>query len=371
MTLAAAAIAPGFNLLATIPTYVLTQRGSVLTASDAAASDNFGNAVAVSSNGNVMAVAARFWEGASGVNRGGIYIYDRNGTSWTQRGSVLSAADGINDEAFGGSVALSADGEVLVVGSNGRDSNAKADSGGVYVYDRNGTGWTLRGSVLVPADSAAGDQFGVSVALSADGTVLAVGAHRWENTGTDRGGVYIFDRNGTGWTQRGSVLEASDAADNDTFGVAVAFSADASVLAVGAYGWEGATGTDRGVVYVYDRNGTSWTQRGSPLEAFDAADSDQFGFSLSFSSDASIMAVGALAWEGDTGTNRGGVYLFNRSGTGWIRNGNVLEAADAADSDAFARGVALTATADTLVVGARDWEGGAADQGGVYVYDIA
>ena len=114
--------------------------------------------------------------------------------------------------------------------------------------------WTQRGSVLTAGDAETNDQFGRSVALSADGSVLAVGVNLWDGVaGADQGGVYIYDESGDGWAQRGSVLTAGDAGGGDYYGTSVALSADGSVLAVGATLWDGAAGANQGGVYVYDR----------------------------------------------------------------------------------------------------------------------
>ena len=346
-----------------------TLRGSVLEASDKAASDRFA-ALAFSADGEVLAVGADGRD-SGGTDRGGVYIYDRNGSGWTARGSVLTAADAADSDFFGIAVAFSADALVMAVGAYAWEGAAGTDRGGVYVYDKNGSGWTQRCSVLEAADAADSDNFGRAVALSADGTVLIVGANLWEGaTGADRGGVYIYDKNGTGWTQRGSVLEAADAADSDNYAISVSLSADGQVLSVGASGWEGATGSNRGGVYVYDKNGSGWTQRGSVLEAADAADGDNFGRGLSLPGNAFVLAVGAFNWEGAAGTDRGGVYIYDKNGSGWTARGAVIEAADAADTDRFGFSVKLANGALIMGVGAQLWESGAtADTGGVYIYD--
>jgi hypothetical protein len=349
-----------------------TQRGSVLSAADAAADDRFGTGVALSGNAQILAVSANLWEGAN-ADQGGVYLYDLNSSAaWVARGSVLTAADAATADVFGASVALSADGAVLAVGALLWESTSGTDRGGVYIYDWNGSTWSQRGSVIEASDAADFDAFGVSVALSADGSVLAIGARRWEGaSGTDRGGVYIYDWNGSAWVQRGSVLQAADAADSDSFGSGVALSNDGAILAVGAYGWEGATGTDRGGVYIFDWSGSAWSQRGSVIEASDAANSDEFGYSVALSSDGAVLVVGAQSWEGVSGTNRGGVYIYDWSGSAWSQRGSMLEASDAADSDAYGRAVGIADNGAALVVGANTWESGAtANIGGVYSYTI-
>jgi len=283
------------------------QIAKVLEASDAADSDDFGSSVSLSDDGSVLAVGAYLWE-STGTNRGGVYIYDWSGGTWVQRGSVIEASDAADGDRFGSSVSLSDDGSVLAVGAYFWESTG-TDRGGVYIYDWSGGTWVQRGSVIEASDAADSDRFGSSVSLSDDGSVLAVGAYFWESTGTNRGGVYIYDWSGGTWVQRGSVIEASDAADSDYFGISVSLSDDGSVLAVGASLWE-STGTNRGGVYIYDWSGGTWVQRGSVIEASDAADSDDFGSSVSLSDDGSVLAVGAYFWE-STGTDRGGVYSYS------------------------------------------------------------
>ncbi|MCK5475628.1 MAG: hypothetical protein KAI71_03550, partial [Candidatus Pacebacteria bacterium] len=342
---------------------------NVLEASDAADSDYFGSSVALSSDGSVLAVGAYEWEGATGSGTGGVYLYDWSGSVWIQRGSVLEASDAANSDSFGISVSLSSDGSILAVGAYEWEGATGSGTGGVYLYDWSGSVWIQRGSVLEASDATNDDRFGSSVALSSDGSVLAVGAFYWEGaTGANTGGVYLYDWSGS-WTQRGSVLEASDATDSDYFGSSVALSSDGSILAVGATGWEGATGTNIGGVYIYDWSSV-WTQRGSVLEASDATDSDYFGSSVALSSDGSILAVGAYVWEGVTGSNTGGVYLYDW-GSAWTQRGSVLEASDATDSDYFGKSVALSSDGSVLVVGASSWEGATgSNTGGVYSYSL-
>jgi hypothetical protein len=279
------------------------QRGAVLTASDAGENDQYGTSIALNANGTTLAVGAVNWD-SSFTDQGGVYIYDWNGASWVQRGSVLTASDASEVLRFGFSISLSADGTVLAVGTSNWDG-AFANQGGVYIYDWNGAAWVRRGAVLTAADAVSGDWFG-RVALNADGTILVVGAH---NRNGSRGGVYIYDWTGSAWVQRGSVLTASDAAEGDNFGGSISLSDDGSILAVGAYNWEGAN-TNQGGVYIYDWTGSAWVQRGSVLTANDAAAGDQFGVSVCFNGAGTLLAVGAYNWEGSL-TNQGGAYIYD------------------------------------------------------------
>jgi len=338
------------------------QRGSVLTASDAAAGDGFGTGAAISADGNVISVGAFNWEGPN-TDQGSVYIYDRSGSTWVQRGSVLTAADAAAGDGFGVSTALADNGIILAVGAFAWEG-ASVNQGGVYIYDWNGSAWVQRGSVLTASDAAASDNF-CRLSFNSTGTILAVGA---AGRSSSTGGVYIYDWNGSAWIQRGSVLTAADAAAGDNFGISTALSASGTVLAVGAYTWEG-TNTDQGGVYIYDWNGSAWVQRGSVLTASDAATGDGFGTGISLSSGGDVLAVGAITWEG-ANTDQGGVYIYDWNGSTWAQRGSVLVASDAAAGAGFGTSSRVNASADTLVVGAYNRTGTLAGQGGVYTYDI-
>ena len=168
-----------------------------------------------------------------------------------------------------------------------------------------------RRAVLTASDAGADDRFGISCTLSSDGSVMAVGAYNWDGAEGDQGCVYIYDRSGSAWVQRGAVLTASDAGADDRFGISCTLSSDGAVLAVGAYFWDGAGGGNQGGVYIYDRSGSAWVQRGAVLTASDAGASDYYGVSCTLSSDGDVMAVGADYWDGAGGGNQGGMYIYD------------------------------------------------------------
>ena len=169
-------------------------------------------------------------------------------------GYVKASNTGVGD-AFGYSVALSADGNTLAVGAIGEDSNATGvngnqagnsspASGAVYVFSRSGSTWVQQAYVKA-SNTGADDQFGLSVALSADGNTLAVGARsedsnaigiggdQTNNSAGQSGAVYVFSRSGSTWSQQ-AYVKASNTGASDFFGGQVALSADGNTLAVGA-----------------------------------------------------------------------------------------------------------------------------------------
>jgi HJR/Mrr/RecB family endonuclease len=294
----------------------------------------FGQSVALAADGSTLAVGA-FGEDSAATGAGGdpadnsaptsgaVYVFARSGATWSQQAYVKASNTGTGDN-FGESVALSADGSRLAVsapqessaatgiGGDQADDSAPA-SGAVYVFARSGTTWSQEAYVKA-SNTGAGDSFGVDVALSSDGSTLAVGAlledsaatgidgDQTGNTATSAGAAYVFARSGTAWSQQ-AYVKASNTGADDQLGRSVALSGDGSKLAVSAYREDSAAtgiGGDQadnsapasGAVYVFARAGSTWSQT-SYVKASNTGASDVFGVSVALSSDGSTLAVGS------------------------------------------------------------------------------
>jgi hypothetical protein len=306
-----------------------------------AAGDNFGYSVDLSSDGSRLAVGG-FANDAAGSNAGHVRVFDLVGGAWTQVGGDIdgeAAAD-----FFGWSVALSSDGTRLAAGATSNDG-AGSNAGHVRVFDWSGSVWTQVGADI--DGEAAGDSFGHDVALSSDGTRLAVGAHYNGGTGTDAGHVRVFEyhQGSSSWIQLGADIDGEAAGDRS--GNSVALSSDGTRLAVGAYLNDG-TGTDAGHVRVFDWSGSVWTQVGADIDG--EAAGDAFGHDVALSSDGTRLAVGAISNDG-TGTDAGHVRVFNWSGSAWIQLGADIDGEAAGDQ--FGWSVALSSDGSRLAVGAH------------------
>lgn len=285
------------------------QRGAVLVAADALyGNEKFGASVSLSADGSILAVGSISQDapGSESTYAGAVYIYDWSGSAWVQRGSAFTSATAQFE--FGNAVALSSDGLVLAVGQEQYWVSGLGQIGRCHVFDWSGTAWTER-TPFNAADAGDYDYFGAGVALSSDGLILAVGASHWDGALSDQGGVYVYDWTGGVWGQRGSVLVAPDAAANDNFGASVSLSADGTLLAVGAENWENAT-SDAGSAYLFDLVGGVWTQSGSVIEAADAATWDGFGAAVALAPAKAVLAIGAYRWEGAL-SDQGGVYVYD------------------------------------------------------------
>ncbi|HVE72727.1 MAG TPA: Ig-like domain-containing protein [Thermoanaerobaculia bacterium] len=299
-----------------------------LFASDSAASDQFGNSVAIS--GNTAVVGAPGHSTAGGSGAGSAYVYVRSGTSWSQQAKLL-ASDGLANDVFGISVAISDD--TAVVGAVLDNTAGGIVAGSAYVYVRSGTSWSQQ-THLIASDGAASDLFGASVAIS--GNTAVVGAHHDHTAGgSDAGSAYVYVRSGTSWSQQAQLF-ASDGAASDQFGNSVAISGDMAV--VGAYFDDNAGGSNAGSAFVFVRSGTSWSQQ-AHLFASDGLANDFFGTSVAISCDRAV--VGAYSDDTSDGTNAGSAYIYRLGGP----NDSPVAAADAVTA---AEDTALTFAASTL-----------------------
>jgi hypothetical protein len=199
---------------------------------------------------------------------------------------------------------------------------------------------------LVAADAAEGDRFGNSVAVAGD--TVVVGAHHESTGGTHRGAAYVFTKTGSTWTQQAK-LTAADAANGDEFGYSVALEGDTAV--VGAY----SKSAYRGAAYVFTRTGTTWTQQAN-LTPSDAADRDQFGISVALAGDTAVVGTAYKDFD------RGAAYVFTRAGTTWSQQAK-LTAADSASRDDF--GISVAIAGDTAVIGASNKN---SSQGAAYAF---
>ena len=236
------------------------------------------------------------------------------------------------------------------------------------------------------------------MALSDNGSTLAVGAIGEASNATDVGGnqddnsfplngagaVYVFVRIGGDWSQQ-AYIKASNTGDGDIFGSSVALSDDGNTLAVGANGEDSeTTGIDgdenedsflhfnAGAVYVFVRTGVDWSQQ-AYIKASNTDELDFFGWTVALSDDGNTLAVGATQedsnatgiggdQENNLESNAGAIYVFVRTGEDWSPQAYVK----APFPGAYQLGdnIALSGDGKTLVAGSEWEDSGATGIGG-------
>lgn len=303
-----------------------------LTAADGTPGKFLGRWVSVSGDTAVVGAPgddhAGSWSGAA-------YVFVRSGTSWTQQ-AKLTAGDASAGANFGECVSLS--GDVAVIGAYG-DDHAGGYSGSAYVFVRDGGAWTQEAKLVAPDAPAAGEYFGYPV--SVDGDTIIVGRYGDTDFGYTSGAAHVFVRTAEGWAHQAK-LTAVDASPQSSFGFAVSVSGDTALI--------GATddhenGPYSGSAYVFVREGATWTQQ-AKLTAPDAAATDFFGWTASLSGEVAV--VGAPD-DDDGGYNSGSVYVFLREGSTWTQQAKLGAIAPSPNVEF---GWTVAVSADALLVGA-------------------
>lgn len=315
-----------------------------LTASDGAANDQFGYAVAVS--GQTVVVGAVNDDGT-----GSAYVFRFDGSQWNEEAKLV-ASDAASGDNFGYQVGI--DGDVVIVGA-WLDDDAGSGSGAAYVYRFDGSDWQPEAK-LTALDAAAGDGFGEFVSIS--GNAAIIGAPFNDDFGSNSGSAYIFRFNGSSWVQEAKFAGAGTG-PNDRFGDAVAISGDAVAVAAP---FDDDFGSNAGAVYMFRYDGMAWNAKGK-LTASDAAAEDLFGFHVSMCGD--VLAVGARN-DDDMGTDSGSAYIFRYDGTTWDEDVKLV----ASDGTAFDYGGYAVAVCGNAVVSAPFDDIGATNTGSVYFYQL-
>jgi len=304
------------------------------------------------------------------LSAGAVWVFVRSGTTWSQQ-AYIKAPNTDAGDAFGFSVALSGDGNLLAVGSSAEDSlatgidgiqsdNSLIDSGAVYTFTRSGAAWSYQ-SYIKPLVNDSPDYFGYWVALSGDGSTLVAGAPNEDSAATtingdatddsvaQAGAAYVFVRSGPTWVQQ-AYLKPPAVGVDDLFGFAVAVNNDGNLIAVGAPG-DDALVPNSGAVATFTRSGLTWSQL-QQLKAANPADGDRFGAAVAIAGDGSLVIVGApgedsdaIGFDGDqTSNNRsnsGAVYCYTRVGLGWSAE-HYIKFFGSTVSDGFGTSVALS-----------------------------
>jgi len=393
-----------------------------LKASNGNAGDEFGFSLAISDDGNTLAVGARYEAGSgTAINAnqtdnetpgaGAVYVFTRQASDWNQQ-AYVKASNAASEDGFGSAIALSGDGDTLAVGARAEDgpgsginsgqardcidpepAHCVEGSGAVYVYRREAGLWAHQ-AYIKASNAEAADEFGISLALNGNGQVLAVGAvgedssargingNQADNSASRSGAVYVFQRGFFGWSQQAYVKAANTdmgLEDGDGFGYSVALNAMGDVLAVGApYESSGAFGvngdsqddcgtnglncmTYSGAVYLFIQPGGVWQQT-TYLKASNPGIEDHFGLRVALNAAGGQLAVSARDEDGaavgvggnamdNSHSDAGAAYMFTQSANRWAQTA-YIKATNTQAGDFFGNSLALSRDGHALAVGA-------------------
>lgn len=369
-------------------------RQAYIKASNTGGGDSFGQSVALSGDGNILAVGASYEDSSTkGINTtpndntidaGAAYIFTRSGANWSQQAYIKASNTPSFPKGalFGRSIDLSIDGSTLVVGA----SDESSATGAAYIFTRSSSTWSEQ-ALIRASNATLGYEFGISTALSSDGNTLAVGSYYESGAATgingnelincpitncsgSSGAAYIFTRTGTNWSQQ-AYIKASNTDPTDYFGYALDLSGDGNTLVVGAPNEDsvamgingsqdntGGSNYNAGAVYLFNRIGSIWSQL-AYVKAFNTGAGDGFGTNVSLSRDGAMLAVGAPSEDSnsvgidpipnDDGTSNGAVYIYTFDGVSWMHKSFVKSIKT--NASVFGNWLGLNNDGSTLVVG--------------------
>ena len=329
---------------------VLQQQSLKLSGAGATGAAQQGAAVAISLDGNTAVVGGP----TDNSNIGGAWIFVRNGSAWTQQGNELIGTGATGAAKQGTSVAISGDGNTVLVGGPADNGTA----GATWVFARDGEGtWSQQGNKLFGASATGGANQGTEVAISSDGNTAVIGGP--SDDGGD-GAAWIFTRSGATWTQQGGKLFGTGIAGDDTNeGSAVAISGDGNTVLIGGPG----DNSNAGAFWTFTRSSSTWSQSGSKVAGTGATGAAKQGTSLALSADGYVAAIGGPG----NNSSAGAVWIFTRSAGAWTQQ-SLLAAAFTDASGAAQLGTSMGISGDGAVIAA----GGIGDnsnQGAVFVFN--
>jgi hypothetical protein len=279
----------------------------------------FATSVALSEDGDTALIGGPADNGGEGAS----WVFTRSGAVWSQQGQKLTGGEGSTSE-FGYSVVLSGDGDTAMIGGPEDDTA----TGALWAFTRSGGVWSRQGPKLTGGEEG-NSQFGVLVALSADGNTALIGG---PGDSDDAGAAWVFTRSGGVWSQQGPKLTGrgeTAIGGIGGFGVSVALSADGNTALIGAPGDNGGL-FGKGAAWVFTRSDGIWTQQGEKLvgdctgscadEGTGEIENAWFGYNVALSADGNTALIGGFR---DNGW-RGAAWVFTRSGSSWTQQGEKL-----------------------------------------------
>ncbi len=355
--------------------------------------DEFGNSVAINADGSVIAVGAHYNDDFQS-NAGHVKIYQQENGVWTQKGATLKGKG--TNWYFGRSVQLSGDGNVLMVEEDGRGSccsnqyislyhyvnsawvpmgqdlikrNGEAflsqdgqtvalgssaqnsDKGEVTIYRFNGTHWGAIGSPIKGVSN--NEYLGRSLALSADGKRIIIGASGFDNSGTDEGKASVYEQKGANWVKIGNDIMGSQ--NNDSVGEKITISSNGEVIAV-CYKNQNAVG-------VYELINGDWALKGTLFTQIN--ENNNFNdFKMSLDSEGDILSI-ALPYSSAGMNQTGEIKLFSYDGSSWERK---LSIKGNRSNQKLGESMAISQDAIKLIIGEKNDPDSTA--GSVQVYDL-
>ena len=316
----------------------LVQQGGKLVGTGNIGPSAEGVAVAISADGNTILVGGEHDNGDIGA----AWVFTRTAGVWTQQAELVGTGN-VGTCNQGQSVALSSDGNTALLGGGGDNSNF----GAAWVFTRSAGVWTQQGAKLVVTGNA-GNAGVSSVALSGDGNTALIGG---QGDNASVGAVWVFTRSAGVWTQQGAKLVGTGYVGGPAEGHAVSLSGDGNTALIGGVYDAG----QNGAFWIFTRSGGVWTQQGGKMVATGNIGAARQGGAVSLSADGNTALVSGYADNG----NIGAAWIFTNSGGVWTQQGNKFVGTGNVGTAGQGGSAALSGDGSTVLLG------GGGDNGGI------
>lgn len=346
-------------------TGVVWAREAILQASDGRTDDLFGYQVRMNATANLLFVSALRGDIINSTNdTGAVYVFSRTGTTWAQL-KKYTASNGASGDNYGVGMDISADGSTLLVSAHLADPGGIVNAGAAYVYSGTANFSPFKEQAkLIMNDGQSGNSFSQCISVSADGTRALIGNWKQANGPlTQTGSAYFFHKEGSNWVFDHKVYSPG-ATNTGAFGSAGVMASDGNRCIIGAHN----EGNAQGNAYIFVRSGNTWTAEATLSDPLTAS-SDFFGSAVTISADGSRAAVSGQNVDNGATVNTGGAIVFKRTGTSWAIEQRIY-GNDVATGDGFgAAGIVMSADGTRLVVSSiYATVGGLAQAGATYVF---
>ena len=299
----------------------------------------FGYDVSLNDDGTILAVGAAGAGVGAKIETGKVFIFTGSGASWAQRDEIDSPE--VDDSMyFGSSVSLNAGGDKLVIGSEGFIVGGIANKGCLYTFGYSASAWSQTSARL--ESTLQNKYFGQSASISGDGSTLAVG--EGDGTAPKYGSVHIYDLEAGEWDLRYIIYNAVQS-DDDRFSSDVSLTANGSLLYVGAMRAD-LSQTNQGKVYKFTLGVSAYIENGEFIRGGVVAVSDYFGSGVATNNSGDVVIVGMYGTSSSQGTVQAFDFMLGDGAATLLLDANAVGEHDMIVSYASNPVVLINATAE-------------------------
>jgi hypothetical protein len=319
----------------------LVEQQKVVPTDESSGASEFGRRVAVSADGDTMLVGAA--NDNSGV--GAAWVFTRSGGEWSEQKKIVPTDETGGQSYFGSSVALSSTGDTALIGG----PSDGPYHGAAWAYTRSGSTWSEQ-QKLVPKEEVTGSiyHFGASVALAGNGSTALIGGPG----SREPGAAWVYTRAGGGWAEEKELVPSDgirgDSCQSSEFGHSVALSSDGKTALIGGPCDSGSVGA----VWVYTRSGTTWSEQTKIVPTDETTNytggllGSEFGTSVALSAEGTTALVG-----GRLDGSGGAVWVYTGSGSTWGEQQKIVPTDATGNGGSFGASVALSEAGGVALIG--------------------